>query len=53
MIKYLVPAGAMAQLGVYGAITKIAVVMMLFTQMYRLAAEPFFWPTTARATSWR
>ena len=42
LIKYLVPAGAMAQLGVYGAITKIAVVMMLFTQMYRLAAEPFF-----------
>ena len=42
MIKYLVPAGAMAQLGVYGAVTKIAVVMMLFTQMYRLAAEPFF-----------
>jgi O-antigen/teichoic acid export membrane protein len=42
MIKYLVPAGAMAQLGIYGAVTKIAVVMMLFTQMYRLAAEPFF-----------
>ena len=32
----------MAQLGIYGAITKIAVVMTLFTQMYRLAAEPFF-----------
>ncbi len=42
LIKYLVPSGAMAQLGVYGAITKIAVVMMLFYQMYRLAAEPFF-----------
>lgn len=42
MIKYLSPEGAMAQLGIYGAITKIAVVMMLFTQMYRLAAEPFF-----------
>ena len=42
MIKYLVPDGAMAQLGIYGAITKIAVVMTLFTQMYRLAAEPFF-----------
>jgi len=43
LIKYLVPeAVAMAQLGVYGAITKIAVVMMLFCQMYRLAAEPFF-----------
>ena len=42
LIKYLVPADAMAQMGIYGAITKIAVVMMLFYQMYRLAAEPFF-----------
>ncbi len=42
LIKYLVPEGSMAQLGIYGAITKIAVVMMLFYQMYRLAAEPFF-----------
>ena len=44
LIKYLLPAGEdpMAQLGIYGAITKIAVVMMLFYQMYRLAAEPFF-----------
>ena len=43
MIKYLLPDDiSMAQLGIYGAITKIAVVMTLFTQMYRLAAEPFF-----------
>ena len=42
LIKYLVPEGAMAQVGIYGAITKIAVVMMLFYQMYRLATEPFF-----------
>ena len=43
MIKYILPEPiAMGQLGVYGAITKIAVVMTLFTQMYRLAAEPFF-----------
>lgn len=45
MIKYLTPgdeATAMAELGIYGAIVKIAVVMTLFTQMYRLAAEPFF-----------
>jgi len=42
LIKYLVPEGAMAQVGIYGAITKIAVVMMLFYQMYRFAAEPFF-----------
>jgi O-antigen/teichoic acid export membrane protein len=45
MIKFLTPGGeahAMAELGIYGAIVKIAVVMTLFTQMYRLAAEPFF-----------
>ena len=43
LIKFLLPEGvAMAQLGVYGAVTKIAVVMMLFYQIYRLAAEPFF-----------
>ncbi len=43
LLKYLLPDDiAMAQLGVYGAITKIAVVIVLFTQMYRLAAEPFF-----------
>ncbi len=42
MIKYLVSDGAMAQLGIYGAVVKIGVVMTLFTQMYRLAAEPFF-----------
>ena len=42
LIKYLVPEGALGELGIYGAITKIAVVMTLFTQMYRLAAEPFF-----------
>ena len=42
MIKNIIPDDAMAQLGVYGAICKIAVVMTLFTQMYRIAAEPFF-----------
>lgn len=44
LLKYLVPAAddPMAQLGIYGAVTKIAVVMTLFYQMYRLAAEPFF-----------
>ncbi|MBE6219825.1 MAG: polysaccharide biosynthesis protein [Rikenellaceae bacterium] len=45
MIKYLTPGDAieaMSELGLYGAIVKIAVVMTLFTQMYRLAAEPFF-----------
>jgi O-antigen/teichoic acid export membrane protein len=43
MIKWLMPPDvAMGALGVYGATTKLAVIMILFTQMYRLAAEPFF-----------
>ncbi len=44
LLKYLTPAAGdpMTQLGLYGAITKIAVVMTLFYQVYRLAAEPFF-----------
>lgn len=43
MIKFLMPEGeSLAALGVYGAVVKIGVVMLLFTQMYRLAAEPFF-----------
>ena len=33
---------AMAQIGVYGANIKIAVLMTLFIQMFRYAAEPFF-----------
>ena len=42
-IKYLMPSQiAMSSLGIYGAVVKIAVIMMLFVQMYRLAAEPFF-----------
>lgn len=43
MIKYLMPEDvAMTALGIYGAVVKIGVIMLLFTQMYRLAAEPFF-----------
>lgn len=42
-IKYLMPVDmAMSSLGIYGAVVKIAVVMTLFVQMYRMAAEPFF-----------
>lgn len=33
---------AMSELGIYGANIKIAVLMTLFVQMYRYAAEPFF-----------
>lgn len=33
---------AREQLGLYGAVVRLGVVMTLFTSMYRLAAEPFF-----------
>lgn len=43
MIKYLMPASeAMSALGVYGAVAKLGVILVLFTQMYRYAAEPYF-----------
>ncbi len=44
LLKYLLPdrAGADAQLGIYAASYKLAIIMMLFIQMFRYAAEPFF-----------
>ncbi len=44
LLKYLLPAAQnpMEQLGVYGASVKLAVLMTLFIQMFRYAAEPFF-----------
>jgi O-antigen/teichoic acid export membrane protein len=45
LLRYLLPmtpAAAEAQVGVYSACYKIAVLMVLFIQAYRFAAEPFF-----------
>jgi len=44
LLKYLLPdsAQADAQLGIYAACYKLAIIMMLFIQMFRYAAEPFF-----------
>jgi O-antigen/teichoic acid export membrane protein len=43
-IKYMSPEGvdSMAQLGIYFANTKIAVILTVFIQTFRFAAEPFF-----------
>lgn len=43
-IKYLIGEenNPLYQLGIYGANVKLAVLMVLFIQMYRYAAEPFF-----------
>ncbi len=44
LLKYLLPdsVDALAQIGIYGANYKLAVIMTLFIQMFRYAAEPFF-----------
>ena len=43
MIKYLLPTSeSLSALGIYGAVAKLGVILILFTQMYRYAAEPYF-----------
>jgi len=44
LLKYFLPdsSTAEAQLGIYSASYKLAIIMMLFIQMFRYAAEPFF-----------
>lgn len=44
LLKHLLPADQMPmeQLGIYGANYKLAVLMTLFVQMFKYAAEPFF-----------
>ena len=44
MLKYLLPEqfDSLAEVGVYGANYKVAVLMTLFVQMFRYAFEPFF-----------
>ncbi len=44
LLKYLLPDRSQAdsQLGIYAASYKLAIIMMLFIQMFRYAAEPFF-----------
>ena len=44
LIKYLVvdKADALVQLGIYGACYKVSILMTLFIQTFRYAAEPFF-----------
>ena len=44
LLKHLLPEGVdkMEQIGIYGAFYKISIIMILFTQTFRFAAEPFF-----------
>lgn len=43
LLTHLLPEGeAMAQTGIYGACYKISIIMTIFIQTFRFAAEPFF-----------
>ncbi|MDO9511686.1 MAG: polysaccharide biosynthesis C-terminal domain-containing protein [Bacteroidales bacterium] len=49
LIKYLMPQDiAMSQLGIYGAVYKISILMTIFIQAFRYAAEPFFFAQAAQ-----
>jgi len=53
MLKYLLPlspAEALHQLGVYGGVYKLSMFMTLFTQTFRMAAEPFFFKMGQQAS---
>lgn len=44
IMKYMLPPGeaTMSQVGIYGGCYKLAILMSLFIQAFRFAAEPFF-----------
>jgi len=43
LLKYMLPKEiAMSQVGIYGACYKISIMMTIFIQAFRFAAEPFF-----------
>jgi O-antigen/teichoic acid export membrane protein len=45
-LKYLLPENiALAQVGIYGAVYKLSIFLVLFNQAFRYAAEPFFFST--------
>ncbi len=48
LLKHLITTGdAMSQLGIYGACYKVSILMTLFIQTFRFAAEPFFFSNAA------
>ncbi len=50
MLKHLLPANeADAQAGIYGAFYKLTMVMTMFVQAFRFAAEPFFFKNSTNS----
>ena len=49
LIKYMLPQDvAMDQLGIYSAVYKLSIFLVLFNQAFRYAAEPFFFKRETR-----
>lgn len=52
LLKYLLPAGiGETQVGIYGTCYKIAILMTIFWQAFRYAAEPFFFSRSKEENS--
>ncbi len=53
LLKYFLPSSVdvMREIGIYGANYKIAILMTLFIQMFRYAAEPFFFAQAKESNS--
>jgi O-antigen/teichoic acid export membrane protein len=51
LFRYFSPTTSpwLDQLGIYSAVMKLAVIVMLFVQMFRYAAEPFFFATADKS----
>lgn len=50
LLKYLLPEEtALKQVGIYGACYKISIIMTIFIQTFRFAAEPFFFSHSGEA----
>ncbi|MDR1340777.1 MAG: oligosaccharide flippase family protein [Prevotellaceae bacterium] len=52
LFRYLAPEDACTweeQLGIFGAAAKLAVLMLLFVQMFRYAAEPYFFSEASKS----
>ncbi|MFP4470020.1 MAG: lipopolysaccharide biosynthesis protein [Bacteroidales bacterium] len=53
LLTYLLPEGSnvMSQVGIYGACYKVSIIMTLFVQTFRYAADPFFFSESGRSDS--
>lgn len=52
LLKYLLPKNiAEAQVGIYGACYRISIIMTIFVQTFRYAAEPFFFSQSKESNS--